>query len=126
MKLQRIRNLEGNSSGKRGQPGYNGSLTQRDDMDIARNNGKVPDEVLVRWAELDRLGQNQNGEYPPHMNPKHRTPLRERKFGDEGNIDDDIQAWNLRNHPDVLRKKKTTTKPKRAIKKKVAKKCRCK
>lgn len=62
------------------------------------------------------------------LNPKNRTPLRQRKWGDEGkNIDDNIQAWKLRNQPDELRKKaKAKPKQKRAVKKKSIKRCKCK
>jgi len=83
------------------------------------------------YHRLIAAGIEDADEYPFLMdgsiNPKNRTPLRQRRFGDEGNIDDDIQAWKLRNQPDELRKKcKSKAKPKRANKKKVVKKCRCK
>jgi len=91
------------------------------------------------YARLIRDGVEDERDFPGavsmdnyrdvYPNPKNRTPLRRRKFGDEGNVDADIYAWNLRNRPEEmeLRKKcKTKAKPKRAAKKKVVKKCKCK
>ena len=59
--------------------------------------------------------------------PSSKPPLRHRKFGDEGNLDDDITAWNIRNRLDTLRKKcKAKPKQKRVAKKRSVKRCKCK
>ena len=85
----------------------------------------------AHYRRLIAAGVEDINDYPFLMdgsiNPKNRTPLRQRRFGDEGNIDDDIQAWKLRNQPEELRKKcKAKPKQKRISKKKSAKKCGCK
>ena len=85
------------------------------------------------YRRLIAAGIEDADEYPFLMdgsiNPKNRTPLRERRWGDEGNTDDNIKAWNIRNRSDTLLRKKGAAKkdkPKRTIKKKVTKNCKCK
>jgi hypothetical protein len=83
-----------------------------------------------RYAQLIRDGIESEDDFPMavsmdnyrevYPNPKNRKPLRERKYGESPNVDEDIVEWKLRKYlnegtipPQKLRKKSTKSKPKK-------------